>query len=291
MILCLENRTKLTVGSLQLAVHSFIRYCKLQTVNCKLVFLLLLFPFITFADEFPPKPSSPVVDYTNTLSAEQVNQLVTKIRSFEDSTSTQFAVVIMKSIGDNDVLEYAARLGNYWGVGQKGKNNGIIILLAMEGHHVGIQIGRGLEGAATDGLTGEIIRKEMVPWFRKGDFYHGVDNAVVALMKITSGEFKADQYMHGADNGAPPLFMFFMIFVIIIIVFSFRATQVNRYAHLNGLSFWAAWMLLNAASRRSRGSWGSFTGGGFGGGFGGGGGGWGGFGGGSFGGGGAGGSW
>ena len=138
------------------------------------------------------------MDYTNTLSSDQVAQLNAKIKGFEDSTTNQIAVVIMKTIGDNDVNEYAAKLGKNWGVGQKGKNNGIVILLALDVRHVSIQIGRGLEGAATDGLTGEIIRKEMVPYFKQGDYYQGIDNAVDALMKITSGEYKADQYMQRA---------------------------------------------------------------------------------------------
>jgi uncharacterized protein len=259
-----------------------------------LLLLLLLLPFISMADDFPPKPSSPVVDYTGTLSNEQIAALVAKINSFQDSTSNQIAVVIMKTIGDNDVNEYAAKLGNYWGVGQKGKNNGIVILLAMDVRHVGIQIGKGLEGAATDGLTGEIIRKEMVPYFKQGDYYTGIDNAVSALMKITTGEYKADQYMGGNNNnGSPPYFFLFLIVFILLIIFLSRAMQVGRYARMNSLGFWAAWALMNAASNRSRGSWGSFSGGGgFGGGFGGGGGGgFGGLGGGSFGGGGAGGSW
>jgi uncharacterized protein len=260
-----------------------------------LQFLLLLLPFFSSADNFPPKPSSLVVDYTNTLTREQAGQLEEKLIAFQNSTSNQIAVVIMKTIGDNDVSEYAAKLGEYWGVGQKEKNNGIVILLAMDVRHVGIQIGRGLEGAATDGLTGEIIRKEMVPYFKQGNYYQGIDNAVTALMKITSGEFKADQYMQGSGNANrnPPYFLLIIFFLIIIIAFSSKAMQVSRYARMNSLGFWAAWALLSAASSRSRGSWGGFTGGGGfgGGGFGGGGGGFGGFGGGSFGGGGASGSW
>jgi len=255
------------------------------------VLLLFILPLISIAEDFPPRPSTPVVDYTGTtLSEQEIGQLTGKIIAFEDSTSTQIAVVIMKSIGDNDISDYAAKLGEHWGVGQKGKNNGIMILLAMDVRKVSIQIGRGLEGAATDGLTGTIIRKEMVPAFKQGSYYKGIDNAVTALMEITHGEFKADQYMKGRGKGAPPFFLIFLILLIVIIVFIVRGRQVSRYAHMNNLSFWAAWALLNAASNRSRGSWGGFTGGGgFGGG--GGGGGFGGFGGGSCGGGGSSGSW
>src|SRR4051812_44623493 len=88
----------------------------------QLLFVLLLtLPVIAMGEDFPSRPSTPVVDYTgSTLNSNEIQQLTQKILAFEDSTSIQFAVVIMKSIGDNDASEYAAKLGNYWGVGQKG---------------------------------------------------------------------------------------------------------------------------------------------------------------------------
>ncbi len=286
MILCMGTERKLAVGSWQSAVRTAVRV---------LLFLFFFFPLASLAQEFPPKPNSPVVDYTeSTLSSDQVQSLNAKIIRFEDSTSIQFAVVIMQSIGGNDASEYAAKLGNAWGVGQEKKNNGIVMLISKEDHKIAIQIGKGLEGAATDGLTGSIIRREMQTPFRQGNFYIGIDNALTALMKITSGEFKADHYMKGSSQDHPPYFLVIIIIFIVIIVFFSRVMSVNRYARMNHLGFWAAWMLMNAAARKSRGSWGGFTGGGGfgGGGFGGGGGGgWGGFGGGSFGGGGASGSW
>lgn len=294
MMWFMENRNQLAVGSRQWAVCSIADYCKLQIADCKLfsqgvmLLLLLFLPFISIAQNFPPPPSTPVVDYTGTLTNEQLAMLTNKIIRFEDSTSTQFAVAIMKTIGDYDVNEYAAKLGEYWGVGQKGKNNGVLIVLAMDVHHVGIQVGRGLEGAITDAVSGEVIRREMVPEFKRGDYYAGIDHALTTMMKLASGEFKADQYF-GNRNQNPPFFFFFIILVIIGIIIFSRVVSVRRYARMNGVTFLAAWMLMNAAARRSRGSWGNFTGGGgFGGGFGGGGGG---FGGGSFGGGGASGSW
>jgi uncharacterized protein len=293
MILCMGTRIKLAVGSWSEGLRTPSEQLARRIQRGVLLVAVLLLPIIALAQEFPSKPSTPVVDYTgSTLSSDQIQSLNAKIIAFEDSTSIQFAVVIMKSIGGYDASEYAAKLGNYWGVGQAKKNDGIVMLISRDDRKIAIQIGKGLEGAATDGLTGSIIRREMQTPFRQGNFYSGIDNALTALMKITSGEFKAESYMKGR-KGNPPYFLIILIFFIIIIVFSTRAVAVKRYARMNHLGFWAAWMLMNAASNRSRGSWGGFTGGGGfgGGGFGGGGGGWGGFGGGSFGGGGASGSW
>ncbi|MBK5286495.1 MAG: TPM domain-containing protein, partial [Bacteroidia bacterium] len=106
---------------------------------------------------------------------------------------------------------------------------------------------------------------------------------------LVKGEYTADAYMKGSEQKFP-WFVIGIIFIIIILTFGAKANQTKNYARMNGLSFWAAWMLLNAAARKQRGSWGAFSG--RGGGFGGsGGGGFGGFGGGGFGGGGASGSW
>lgn len=255
------------------------------------ILFLLLFSFSVFASEdFPQKSNRLVTDYTGTLSPSEQNQLEGKLEDFNIKTSTQIAVVIMKSIGGYEANDYAVQLGNKWGIGRKGKDNGILILLAMESHDVSIQIGYGLEGPAPDVLAKRIIENEMLPSFKQGNFYAGLNKGTDALMSLVRGEFTADDYMQRGQQF--PWFAIFMVAIIFIIVIGARANRTRRYAHTNHIPFWTAWFLLSQASRRQRGSWGNFTsgGGGFGG-FGGGGGGFGGFGGGGFGGGGASGRW
>ena len=255
-----------------------------------ILFFLFLISFSVFAaDDFPARSKRIVTDYTNTLSAAEQNQLEQKLVAFNDSTSTQIAVVLMHSTGNYDINEYAVQLGNKWGIGQKNKNNGILILLAVDDHKVSIQTGYGMEGVAPDVLMKRIIENDMIPDFKQGNYYQGLEQGTNTLMSLVKGEYSADDYMKGSEQKFP-WFVILLIFFIIVISIGVKANQTRRYARTNGLSFLAAWMLLNAATRRQRGSWGMFSGGG---GFGGGGsgGGFGGFGGGGFGGGGSSGSW
>jgi uncharacterized protein len=253
------------------------------------IFLILVSQAVFASDDFPSRSNHLVTDYTNTLSPQEQNQLESKLVDFNNATSTQIAIVIMTSIGGYEVNDYAAQLGEKWGVGQKGKNNGILILLSMETHDVSIQIGYGLEGAAPDMLAKRIIENEMIPSFKQGDFYSGLEKGTNALMALVKGEFTADEYMNREEQ--IPWGIIGIVLMIIFISFAVGANRARNYARTNHIPFWTAWFLLSQMRRRQRGYWGDFSSGrgGFGG-FGGGGG-FGGFGGGGFGGGGASGKW
>jgi uncharacterized protein len=273
----------------------------MKTIKIYLVLFSLLIPFIGISkDEFPPKPDKMFNDYTgSTLSPPQAHALEQELRKFYDSTSTQIAVVIMGSTGDNDIADYAAQLGDKWGIGTKKKDNGILILVAKDDHKMTIQVGYGLEPVIPDVIAKTIVDNEMSPAFKEGNFYLGLHNAVNTLMSLARKEFTPDQYIkrvgnRGHAHSRPfPLFAI-IILVIVAIVFINRARTVSNYASMNNIGFWAAWMLLMNSG--GGGGWNNFNSGG--GGFGGFGGGsdsgdsdFGGFGGGSFGGGGASGSW
>jgi uncharacterized protein len=253
------------------------------------VFLFLLFAFAVHAQDFPPRPNTLVSDFSKTLSPEQLSALERKLVAFDDSTSTQIAVVVMQSTGNYEIADYSVQLFNQWKIGQAKKNNGVLMVVALGDRKVWITTGYGVEGVLTDALSRRIIETDIVPAFRSGDYYRGIDASTTTIMRIVSGEFTADSYMKKSKE-KPVLFPFLMFLFIIIIIIISRVGRTSRYAKRNNLAFWAAWALLNAASSRTRGSWGGFSGG-SGGGFGGGGGGFGGFGGGGSGGGGAGGSW
>jgi len=131
----------------------------------KLIFCLglLLYTSLAFSQEFPEKSNTLVTDYTNTLSADDKQRLEDKLVAFNDSTSTQIAVVLIKSVGDYDINEYGTMLGRKWGIGQKDKNNGILLLVAINDHKLTIQTGYGAEGALPDAITQDIIRKDITP--------------------------------------------------------------------------------------------------------------------------------
>jgi uncharacterized protein len=257
-------------------------------------FLLAMLTENIHAQDFPEKPVPPrlVNDFAGMLNSNDINALENKLVAFNDSTSTQIAIVIVTSLHGYDKADYAQRLGQKWGIGQKGKNNGILILVKpkteSESGEVYIATAYGLEGPVPDLRTSDIVNNLILPAFRAGDYYGGLDKATDTLMALARGEFPADLYKKHQDfSGIAP---FIIIIIFIIIMMFMRSNGGNNQKHIGnkGLPIWLLLSMMNSRNSHN-GSWGGFSGGG---GFGGGGGGgFGGFGGGSFGGGGAGGSW
>lgn len=257
----------------------------------KLILFLALFVagLMAFAQQLPPKSGTLVTDYTNTLSAEDKQRLESKLVAFNDSTSTQIAVVILKSVGEYDINDYGQKLGRAWGIGSKGKNNGILLLIAMDDHKMTIQTGYGAEGAVPDAITHEIIQNDLTPRFKQGDYYGGISTAADDLMKYMKGEYKAPNKPRYAKKGGGGSYGILFIIVIIIIIIVIRGSGGGGGHVIGGRGgaspFW--WFLGGAMLGRGSGGWGGFSeggGGDSGGGFGG-------FGGGDFGGGGSSGSW
>lgn len=264
--------------------------------NWAVAFLLLTFfaaiPGLR-AQSIPEAPNRLVSDFSGTLSQGEQDALEAKLLAFEDSTSNQIAVVLVRTTDGYEVGDYAVRLAKKWGVGGKKYNNGIVLLAAIDDRSVTIQTGYGMEGAVPDVIAYRIIQNEIKPYFREQNYYKGLDKATDALIAYTKGEYKADPKERDEDGGVGSLLFGIIVIVIIITLISKNNGGGNgrgggRVMTGKGASdiFW--WTLLNNMGRGGSG------GGGFGGGFGGGssgGGGFGGFGGGGFGGGGASGRW
>ena len=247
-----------------------------------------------FSQNIPERPTPPrlVNDFAGMLKVEEVNALEQKLVLFNDSTSTQIAIVIVPSLEGYDKADYSQRLAEKWGIGQKGRNNGVLILVkpktADSNGQVQIAPGYGLEGVIPDITCGEIVDREILPSFRNGDYYGGLNNATNTLMSLAKREFSAAEYGHrakkGGSKGVPFGLLIIIVFIIISMISRNSGGSNNKHISTGGLPFWMLLGMMNSG-RGSSGSWGGFSGGG------GGGGGFGGFGGGSFGGGGAGGSW
>ena len=236
----------------------------------------------TVAAALPPRPSPPrlVNDLTGLLQPGEAAALEQKLVALNDSTGTQVAVVIVGTTDGIAPNEYATELGRAWGVGQAGDNNGVVLLAAMEDREVFIATGYGAEGGLTDAVAATIVREVIVPRFREGQFYDGLDRATDAIAAALAGEFTAPAAGGEASGIETIVCCLLILFVFLIVVLSRSKGGMTggkrRRGGGGGLIFLPT---------------GGFGGGG-GGGFGGGGGGdFGGFGGGSFGGGGAGGSW
>jgi uncharacterized protein len=256
------------------------------------------------AQTFPQNNGSPVVDQAGILTPEQQADLKSKSQALYTQTGRAFAVATVKSLEGYPVEDYAYRLGRAWGLGEKEKDNGVLLLVAPNDRKVSIATGYGAGAYMTDAMSGIIIREDILPHFKQSppDYGGGIEAGADAIIKqmslspdeaeknIAAAQQAQKQRQHSSGGGLP---IFFWLMIIGFVVLShFRRGVGRRYrGRHGGISPWVVLWGLNELSRGSRGGgWGggSWGGGGWGGG---GGGSFGGFGGGSFGGGGASGSW
>src|SRR5690606_22043988 len=182
-----------------------------------LSFLFLFISVLTFAqNDFPDKPRRLVNDYTQTLSPSQVQALESKLVAFNDSTTTQIAVVLIPSLNGYEVGDYGVRLAQKWGIGGKENDNGILLLASLEDRKVTIQTGYGVEGAVPDAIAYRIINNEIKPSFSRQDYFTGLDNAIDALISFTKGEYKAKPKTKGGKSSGGSSIIFIIIFFIIV---------------------------------------------------------------------------
>jgi uncharacterized protein len=182
-----------------------------------LLFVFLLSFSTVFAQEgIPAKPSGYILDEAGLLNPEEENALEQKMRGYADSTSTQFAIVLVNSTNGRDPYDYAIDIGKVWGVGQKGKNNGVVILVAMQDRKLRIVTGRGIEDVLPDAVCKRIINRILKPTFKAGVYYQGLDEATNEMMRRASGEFNNED--SGEEpQGIPPVIIIFLILIIISI--------------------------------------------------------------------------
>lgn len=268
--------------------------------NPKVYLLCVLVGLLNFNSVFaqfdiPEKPQlqSSVYDYANLLTTSEKNSLESKLIKYSDTTSTQIVVAIISTTKGENIGLLAPRWGHQWGIGQAKEDNGVFILLAKDDRKIWIAPGYGVEHKLTAGITGELIRNVIIPEFKKGDYYNGLNKGADAIFQLLKGEYKGSR-LTSKQDGFPlgALMILFIIFIIILISITKnrRGGGGKGGNRLDSRDLLEAIILSNmgrGSYRRGSSGWGgssggwSSGGGGFGGGFGGGG----------FSGGGAGGSW
>jgi len=248
-----------------------------------------LFLTVSVLGQVPEKPHPPRLlnDYSGLLSPEEQQVLEYKLDTFSRSTTTQIVIVIVDDLGGYEPSQFAYELGEKWGVGKKGFNNGVVILVKPTGgageKKTFIATGYGLEAVIPDAIAKRIVEQEMIPMFKQNRFFDGLNSATDVIMSLAAKEFTPQEYVDATP--APKRSPGYFFLVVIVIWLIIRMFSVRSYASTNRIPFWTALWLLSSTSRSHGGGFGNFSSGG--GSFGG----FGGFGGGSFGGGGAGGSW
>jgi uncharacterized protein len=255
-----------------------------------LLLLLSLFPCLGRALDVPALHAR-VNDYAGILSPEAVRKIEAKLAAFEKSDSTQIVVLTIPSLAGENLEEYSMKVAEAWKIGQKGKGNGAILLVAKQERKLRIEVGSGLEGKLTDLVSGRIIRNDIAPYFKSGNFDDGIVSGVSALISVVKGEYHApSRELPPGKRNAPPLFtlaLFFLVACIfmgavsrvlaglvgaaglpLIAFFLFPGLALLSLAGIGALGFIAGLVIALLFGNGGGGGffWGGFFGGGFGGG-------------------------
>jgi uncharacterized protein len=235
-------------------------------VFLRLPLLLLLATWVCLAQaqaesaklEFP-ELSGRVVDQAELLDAATEAHLTQLLAGHEQTSSEQLVVVTVPNLQGLPIEDFGYQLGRHWGIGQKGEDNGALLLVAMEERKVRIEVGYGLEGRLTDAQSSVIIQQIITPAFQSGDYAMGISDGVTAILQVLGGEPLASS--EPAAQEKPPMGpLFFILFIIVMGLIGGGGRGGRRGALIGGLL---------AAGLGRGGSGGGFGGGGFGGGGGG----------------------
>jgi uncharacterized protein len=241
--------------------------------------VLIILPSLLFSQNDNAKSNSDnpkkiiqyLTDETGTLSSGQVTALSQKLRDFDTKTSTQIVVYMIQSLEGESLEDMANRIAEKNKIGKKGKDNGVLLFIAKSDRKIRIEVGYGLEGALTDAVSSQIIRKEIAPSFKNNNFYEGIEKGTDAIISVTKGEYTADKKgLDGTTCLGLPLFIimifgiiFFSIFISIIKrIFGFGRGIQSGGRRGGGWSNWGGGGFFGGGSSGSSGGFSGFSGGG-----------------------------
>jgi len=188
-----------------------------------------------------PALQSRVNDLAGLLSPEASRRIEAELAEFERAESTQIVVLTISTLEGEALEEYSIKVAEAWKIGQEGKGNGVILLVARQERKVRIEVGRGLEGTLTDLVSGRIIRNAITPRFKTGDFDGGVIAGTNAIMAVVKGEYKPDDRI-GQQTGkdAPPITTFLIFLLVACVVLGSLSKVLGGLAGAVGLPLSAA---------------------------------------------------
>lgn len=243
----------------------------------KIIFIILIATCLNKAQTEYPVLKNYANDFTKTLNNSELGTLNYTLKNFDDSTSNQIVFLMISSLNGSSLENFTYQTAFRNKIGSQKNNNGVLFFVAKDDRKMRIEVGYGLEGALPDALASSILRNEVRPYFKQGDYYEGITAGLSAIISATKGEYKGTGSDNDKGTGIP--FIFFIILFLIL-------SSIFRRGGRGGGGGLLPWIILGSMGSRRSGGWGSGGSWGGGGGFGG-------FsgGGGSFGGGGASGSW
>ncbi len=175
-----------------------------------------------------PKLEGRVNDYAHVLSPQQKAQLESFLKGVEDRTSNQIVILTVPSLEGDTIEDYAVRVFKAWKLGQKGRDNDVLVVAAINDRKMRIEVGYGLEGALTDAVSSQIIRNEMTPRFRASDYGGGLLAGVTAIDKATRGEYKAAP-RKPQSRIDPGIIIFWMIVLFVILISHLRFRRYRNH--------------------------------------------------------------
>jgi uncharacterized protein len=201
-----------------------------------LLALILFMPCLGHALDVPALRGH-VNDYAGMLSPEAAQKIETRLTEIEQTDSTQIVVLTIPTLEGENLEEYSMKVAEAWKIGQQGKANGAILLIAKQERKLRIEVGRGLEGTLTDLMSGRIIRNDIAPFFKAGKYSSGIENGVAAIVDVVKGEYQAapgDRQQ--GKRGAQPIFTFLLFFLVACIFLGAISKILGGLAGAAGLS-------------------------------------------------------
>ena len=226
----------------------------------KKIFLFILIPVLIFkAQTEIPVLKNYANDFTNTLSNSELYTLNSALKKFDDSTSNQIVFLMIPSLNGSSLEDFTYQTAAKNQIGSKKNNNGILFFVAKDDRKMRIEVGYGLEGTLPDALSSSILRNEVRPYFKQGDYYSGIAAGINSILLATRGEYQGDGGKKGKGTGIKFPFIFVIILFIII-------SSIFRKGGKGGGGGILPWIILGSMGSSGRGGgWDSGGGGGFGG--------------------------
>jgi len=253
-----------------------LRFLRPRVLAAALIFSTALLSRATAAEVIPPKPPAYFNDYANVVSKEKALALNEKLAQFERETSNQVVVAVFRKMqSDSSIEDYAQRIAQAWGVGQKSQSggNGVVLLVFIDDRKMSIQVGYGLEGTLPDVTAFDIRSRHINPRFKNGDYAGGLEEGIDLICKAIRGEYKGDgetalekRRTSGASSGCGPLGFLVMLIIVLVIIRLGRRKGGYGYTGLGGpfiSSGWGSgWSSGSSSSSSSGGGFSGFSGGG-----------------------------
>jgi uncharacterized protein len=202
----------------------------MKPARARVFLLALLFSIAAHADVALPPLTQRITDLTGTLDAQQIQTLESRLAEFEKNKGAQLAVLVVPTTQPETIEQYGIRVVESWKLGRKGVDDGALLLVAKDDRTLRIEVGYGLEGALNDATANRIIDEIIVPRFKRGDFYAGIESGLAAMMQVVNGEPLPPPPRRAAASGKYNIeSLLFIAFALVVGVGGMLRAMLGRF--------------------------------------------------------------